>query len=254
MSGPGHVRQPSRWPAPWVRGLGMRPARPRRSWEEQLALVLLARFSDVDGDGTHEAESALEIPDCSYWYAGRASEAYGKAITVWRPEFEDRNAPSGGLCPFDTGGLASGRILGDPPFGDNADRLAYFRSADLPLAGWAAAVLTDVTERWLTLVEYVRGERPAVANRLTQHPHNESRAWAWEARIEKTDVTAVAISLQRLALTYDDRQALGAWIGASAARWSTSEARALGMRLRDAAVHDDPFMDTTAYLIACIEA
>lgn len=232
----------------WVRGLSPRDGPDGRRWEPQLLLLLLGRLSDISGHGTRESEARLGLPESTYWFIHRATPAYGKAISFWAAGFDASAPPSGGICAFDTGGLAMEHIAGDPPFASMDERKAYFRDNDRNLSAWESRVISDCATRWPTFEAYINGMRPTRHDRLSTPPDNDDRAWTWEARLAKRLALDTTVVLEALHLTSDDKQSFEAWFGNRLSDLSSADALRVGRVMRHAVLTESPCNSATQAL------
>src|SRR4051794_15273686 len=97
-------------PLPWVNGIPDRPG--AGAWQRYLADQVLGRaFAHGPRRATHVSQSVLGIPHSLYWFVGICHEMYEGAVVAEWDVIGDLAAANGGLCPFDSGGLAHGHFV-----------------------------------------------------------------------------------------------------------------------------------------------
>ncbi len=150
----------------WVNGL---PARPGWDWRRYLGDQILGRMHvHPQGDATKAAEEGLNIQPAVYWFVGTASRAYaGHAVGAWATD--ELSTATGGLCPFDTGGLWSRKFHPQPPLADDDEVRSYFATCDLPLTSWSGVVIMAIDAAYNSRDDYVGGMAPPTP--MTPHDH-----------------------------------------------------------------------------------
>lgn len=234
----------------WVHGLS--PAS-TGDWRPVVLLVLVGRLGHVEpGGSTIAAERGLGLNPSHYWFISSAKRAFGQAITLWIPRFDQR-APPGGVCPFDTGGLWNGKISAQPSFHTQVERRRYFDKRKADLTGWEIRVSEDVQQRWTSPPAYVRGDRPDKrGDRLSQASTNTDRAWTWEARLERS-VEPVPLELSRMVWTQDNRNVFLQWLIANRAELagtSWGAEKMMSWLSGHQTLHDAPWVAATEHLLA----
>ena len=194
----------------WVNGI---PGRPGWDWRPYLGDQILGRMHlHPQGHATQAAEDGLVIEPAVYWFVGTASRAYaGHVLRSWTPN--DLKSASGGLCPFDTGGLWLRKVVPEPPLGDDDEVRAYFAACDVPLTGWPGEVITAIDAAYNLREDYVCGLAPQTPMTPRDHSGNRDlRAWIWEARIAKNERIASFVDLERFYWREATRRRFFGWL------------------------------------------
>ncbi len=161
---------------------------------------------------TGGAEALLGIPASVYWYVASPHAMYtGGAISLWDPD--DLANAEGGVCPFDTGGLASRFVVPEPPLGNDAEIVAYFRQCDCQLTTWPQTVVDAIDTSYVDVGQYVAGYAPDPPMTPRDHSANaSSQSWIWESRIAKADSPYSRASLVRIIWPEERRRRFFAWL------------------------------------------
>lgn len=165
----------------WV--IGMRPNGPGgESWARLLYYRLTGQHHRTTaGARTSESEQALNIEQSIYFFIGRCVPDFGDTGVA--------NArPSGGgltAVPFDTGGMAQGKIQTDPPL-TPASRAEIVRHWSLDEPNFSSEFPRWGARAYTSSAEYTEGLPPKqhlVAEIVISSDKNEARAWTWEGRV-----------------------------------------------------------------------
>jgi hypothetical protein len=177
---------------------------------------------------TLEAEAALDLGRCMYWYIGCAIEEYlGEAGALWEPSGAIA-VGDGGLCPFDSGGLWHRKFSLDPPLTSDNEVVSYFQECDRSLQAWPDCVWEALAAGWDDNVDYARGEPPVRQTTPSFHGgHSRPHAWVWEGRLRSD--TRVAERIEIADIYWDDshRRRFFAWLG-SYGGFSSDQRRQVG--------------------------
>lgn len=188
---------PAQRSVPLVRIEGLRPYDTGEAvTPERLAADprLLRRFKTKR---TCQAELALELGDCLYFYVGYACPHFGDMVFVFDPVLSA--AWPGTATPFDTGGII-GHIRAEPLNGTTVTEeqrrnpssmeddvkttfMGYVHAHRiLDLGTWRGAFEAFISSHFDSAADYVQGQKPKVDDPTGRHRHpdNERRAWTWE--------------------------------------------------------------------------
>jgi hypothetical protein len=132
-----------------------------------------------------EAEAALDLGACLYFYAGHACPPFGDIVLVYEPSIIESHQGNAG--DHDTGGVCAGYVHFDPPLDEERRR----EWSNEPGHRLSLAKQREQADRFIgnfsSASAYVRGERALAddsAGRLL-HPANERRAWTMVVRFHE---------------------------------------------------------------------
>lgn len=132
---------------------------------------------------TLQAEAALDLGDCLYFFAGHACPDFGEVVLVYEGDIADAGA--GSATPFDTGGFHLGKVRYRATPGESEKE--YCKRHSRPLVEWRSEAQAYIDEYFESSAQYVLGAGPQKddpSGRLGI-PGNERRAWTWEVRIHR---------------------------------------------------------------------
>ncbi len=176
----------------WVRGL-REPRSEFDDWRKVVAELLRVSpgRSATPTASTSASERGYRIPPCWYWYVARTEKLFGHAVIFFRPILSDDIAKvNGGMCPFDSGGLWTGKMACNPPISTEDEKRAFFQAHDSNLSQWPDRCETYLKNNYHDFRDYVLGEPPSNGiSGVVIGPPNDAHAWTWEVRISKTAVS-----------------------------------------------------------------
>jgi hypothetical protein len=169
----------------WIQSSPDSRPKTANDWRELLFLRLTNQHERIEPEGsTRDAERILRIGGNSYYYVNALDEAFGNIhICYERNDNSDCSAVM--VTPFDTGGMALGKIKTDPILtkGERRD-LVEKHSHDIdayvaPFAEW-------VDDAFDESAAYVTGERPGwnSVEEIINTDVNTRRSWMWEGRVK----------------------------------------------------------------------
>jgi hypothetical protein len=215
---------------PWVSGLRPEKYEEVRAgrWKETLAYWIIGqRFRLEQNKDALKAEGRLNISPSDYWFIGRARQFFGPdVVVIWQSIFDPTNPPVGGLCPFDTGLLASDEEFLILVPGSNPQ--SVMNKYNRVLTAWPAVVLDDLLRSYDTLSDYVQGNQPEslvpeiLGARL---PSLQDGRWTWEARLSKANPTNAAVEPLLLFLWGDRQPQFLDWLEGEECPLDVSDAR-----------------------------
>jgi hypothetical protein len=150
------------------------------------SMPVLLRKSKTDE--TREVETAFDLGDCLYFYAGHACPDFGDIVFVYEPAWSQAVPDS--ATPFDTGGVYwRGYIHADGLSTDdrNPSNKGYVDVHQTHLSNWCAELTSYLGTYFESPGLYVlgaRAKRDDPTGRLL-HSENERRAWTWEVRVHQ---------------------------------------------------------------------
>lgn len=214
---------------PWTNGFP--PEKSLDEWAPALMRVLQHTFEDdVRKPSTSAAEMGLGLPPSVYWYIGSCHANFaGHAVALW--QVGPTAGLDGGICPFDSGGLWHRYIHTDPPLNSAGEVVDYFVMSDRPLEDWPLPVSAEVRQCYDDFVaDYVLAPKPPdrrpTARVHLPAPHQDPRAWLWEARIAVSDAGRAPLNLRWFYWRQEDSNLFTRWVKTDD-RFSTDEALAL---------------------------
>lgn len=166
--------------------MGMRPIAESESWQEALRDRLVHRYDGATSipTQTSQSEALLQFPNaCIYWFLMTAQFDYREAL-ILSVVADEIHAPL--LSPFDTGGVATGRIAwspeGMPPSEFVARNTFEWTLGTIAFVHWIQRAFNPVRAYWDRSVLVRPAEPPAPVAIASA---SDARAWTWEARLEK---------------------------------------------------------------------
>lgn len=201
--------------APWVHGIKKKTTGPYVF--AHIASVVGKRFSDIPRAPSSAAtETDLAYPPSIYWYLGRADDLYGSVVFLCEARTETAGESDGGVCPFDSGGMWTGRIALNPPApAKSTERREILSRYTMSLSGWKALFGQHLTRAYASPLGYVRGHPPTNPPSgfpvICANPPNHPVAWTWEGRVvyEHADKRVHA---RHAYMAADRRHALRSWL------------------------------------------
>lgn len=141
---------------------------------------------------TRDAEAALGMPRCVYFYAGKSFPVSGSVALAFGPEIDHDAA--GTAAPFDTGGLVAGWINA-PSWASLSDRIDYGKESIIPADEWREEFRIFVAAFFGPLRTYVQGLRPYKPDPdgVFEFPTNSWRAWTFERHLSRAQKIRGAI-------------------------------------------------------------
>lgn len=158
-------------------------------WRAVLHYRLTAQYAQLGvRERTAGSEGKFDWPHYVYFYVGRPHPDYGASVGIYR-------SPKDGtadwhVTPFDTGGLAQGRVVTHSALSDE-DKLAL-------ISRWTRSDTTYVPEMdaWVGSAfddydGYIGTARPS-HHLVTEIdlPKNSDHSWTWEGRLPALDYAA----------------------------------------------------------------
>jgi hypothetical protein len=172
-------------PLPWVSGL--RPPTPGKDWREATAAWILGDIGKLpSGKRTSQAETGLGIEPSHYWYVLRAERQFGYTVFLSRASIDGWLKESGGMTPFDSGGLWHGFIPANPASIDSETKKSLFNRYNRSLIGWPDAFCDYIAANYDDFKGYIQGLPPRTGSPpIMTSPPSSAQAWTWEARVTR---------------------------------------------------------------------
>lgn len=184
----------------WIQGLRSDISKHEYTWIMITRGRILGEADHVSsGVKTLQSERILDIGTNSYFYIGFMHPSFGRQVFAFEPDFSGRGEKTFKVSPFDTGALATGRMLTDPNILqlESEDQKRHFvgeysfgRSYQAEFSKWTKTVfsadyVSDYVDGRLPNKHYCAGiVIPDSGDEL------DARCWVWEARTSKNTKTS----------------------------------------------------------------
>jgi len=197
---------------PWI--CGIRPKKVTGTEWQAVVLSILQRMFKTAPTGTRtaEAEAALGLGACVYFYVFQTSARFGSVVFLWKENpARPWNATDGAAAPFDTGGIWHGRVVTDPPLA-KAERKPFVQTHSRPIDQWLTAFVAWIEANYHKTADYLADLPPRVGvPRIVYDSRNADGGWTWEARIEKPSWNE-QISIRHVFWSHEDRTDFETWL------------------------------------------
>jgi|GEM_PF-4826587 len=197
---------------PWIFGI-----RPRNvigaEWQAIVQSILQRVFRTAPtGARTAEAEAALGLGSCIYFYVFQTSARFGSVVFLWR---ENPSRPwssgDGAAAPFDTGGIWHDRVVTDPPLA-KAERKSFVQTHSRPIDRWLTEFVSWIDTNYDETADYLANRPPRVGvPGIVYDSRNADGGWTWEARVRKASWNE-QISIRHVFWSREDRTDFETWL------------------------------------------
>lgn len=174
----------------WVHGIKRKTAEQYVDFFHRhvLAIIRSRSIEIPHAASLTDTEKSLGIPPSMYWYIGRADDLYGEVVFLCHANTTNSDPQQEGMCPFDSGGMWSGRIHTNPLYEPmSKERHEVFWRFNTSLLDWDKLFLSHIQSYYSVPSHYVLGHPPnsmptdfAV---VCSQPPNHSVAWTWEVHV-----------------------------------------------------------------------
>ena len=197
---------------PWVQGLRVADVQDH-AWQLVLFRRLAGQFDALrSGVRTRQIEATLGFRRSVYWYVGRTEPEFAfVAVTHDAPEDSGQDRA---VAPFDTGGVATGKVITVPTL-DLMDRRRLIHRESRPIDQYGAQFLTWVGRCFPGQRDYVSGFPPTEhvsANVPVTSPPNSAFAWTWEGRLPAVRYTGHPVPPREVFIAPGDAEAYRDWL------------------------------------------